>query len=87
MATASKRLPDEVNLGGCAYKVQESDGMIVFSEAEPVWSQHTRFAFERRTDLWYVSIHGQTADVPVSHIQRAAKLVAEAYGPDFYPKP
>lgn len=64
-------LPAEANLQGCAYRVSEHEGLIVFSEIEHVWSCKSVIPFSYRCGLWFVD----AADVPVSHIAAAYEFI------------
>lgn len=80
----TKRLPKSVNLRGTTYRVQESEGLIVFSEEEPVWGCQARFTFERRLMVWFVDIQS-TGGITANTIVEADRLVSEAYGENFKP--
>ena len=49
--------PEEVLLTGCAYRISEHEGLIVFSEARPMYGMGTRFSFFRNSaGSWEVRI-------------------------------
>jgi hypothetical protein len=65
------------------FRIVESEGLIVFSEDEPVWGCRTRFSFRRVMGCWHVSIEGDMDNVPASFIVRAIALIEEVYGGNF----
>ena len=80
----SMGLPEKKVICGIEYKIQEHEGLIVFSEMEGFFGCHTRIAFEHPNGgLWQVSIDATWNKVPVSHIIRMRDLIYEAYGDDF----
>jgi hypothetical protein len=87
---ASQPIPSEVNIGGTGYRVQVSpEGLIVFSEADPVWSQRSRIAFHRDepNGCWYVDTgHSEGDSVMADHVVRAYRLVCEWFGANFEEK-
>lgn len=82
-AEASGRLPERVNLGGMMCRVQEAEGMVVFSSVDNVWSTWYRLTFERRAGCWYVGIEASGGGAMVSDIARAFDVIREVYGGNF----
>ena len=77
-------IPSVVNLCGIRYRVQESEGLIVFTEGPGhVWGNQVRLSFERRCGIWHVAIGGTHAEAPLSHVIRASEFVKAAYGDSF----
>lgn len=76
-------IPGEVTLCGIGYRVAVAEELVVFSEAEPIWGQRSRFSFRRKAQCWYVSIEGDCSEVSVAHIEAAAEIVREVFGASF----
>lgn len=76
------KMPAEITLAGCGYRVTVAEGAVVFTEDEPVWGTVTRFAFERRAGCWYVTISGARVHhgVMVAHIEAAMREIAKVFG-------
>ena len=79
MKKSDKRLPATILLSAISYTIQESEGLIVFAEEEPVWGCKTRFSFERHCLCWYLTVHSESG-VMFSHAQQAYEAVVAAYG-------
>ena len=83
MSIVIKPMPETVNLRGCSHRVAQAEGLIVFSEEDPIWSCGQRSSFRRVCGCWHVSIEGQMDYISISHIVRAYEIVSEVYGGDF----
>lgn len=81
---SEKPLPEEVVLCAIGYRIQESEGLIVFTTNINVWGCYNRIAFEKKEMCWYVSIKSTSDNsVMVEHILQAYKLVCEYKGGNF----
>lgn len=70
----------EIVINACGYKVQATDDMVVFSEADPIATMHMRFAFTLKCLCWWIDIHGQNPAVMASHVVAAYGIVCQCYG-------
>lgn len=84
-----KAFPDRVNLCGIGYRIQEREGLIVFSEDRGFWGCHSRIIFRKHDQIWYVSFSDTWKEIMASHIIKAYELVCEFRGKNFEdaPKP
>jgi hypothetical protein len=73
-------LPEKVILSAIEYRVQEHEGLIVFSQVAGFWGTHTRIAFELCEGCWYVSFSETWGKVMVSHLVEAYRIIREEYG-------
>ena len=82
------RIPDGVLISGTNYRVQVSDGLVIFSQRDSAFGHHCRICFQRDTDgaLWYLLFSDTFDECPVTHIIQAFKYVEEVYGGDFIRK-
>ena len=81
------KLPATANLSGIMHNVVESEGLIVFSQQPGIWGCHSRIAFQKVDQCWYVSLTSTFDKVMVSHILKAWKIVEEVYGGNFGKRP
>lgn len=79
--TPEPTMPASVNLCGIRYRIQVHEGLIVFTEEEPVWSQQAKLSFQRKAGCWYVNSAQEYA--PVSHVIAAFEVVSQVYGGNF----
>ena len=90
-----KPLPTRANLCGIGFSIVEHEGLIVFSEACPVWGMGCRFSFHRDSaGSWAVSIDANCAEEKPSmspdRIDQAFRIVQECRGDSFrrpFPRP
>jgi hypothetical protein len=80
MTQTDAKLPGEINLCGTGYRVSQSEGLIVFTEAEPVWGCQTKITFQQKCKCWYVSILHYDDLAMAAHIAAAYKKIVEIYG-------
>lgn len=88
-------LPETAVLCGIGFRIAESEGLIVFSERQPMWGMGCRFSFHRDSvGCWKVSIDqtlGQASgSMSPSRIARAFEIVQTHRGDCFgrpYPLP
>ena len=75
-------LPDHVTLCGIQYRVQASEGLVVFTATDGCWGCHTRMVFHPDSEgaCWYMSFKDSGGSVMASHIVSAYKVVCEHYG-------
>ena len=79
-----KPFPPTVLIWAIEYRIQEADGMIVFTQTINYWGTYTRLAFHRpKQSLWQFSFKDSSGDVPVCHIFGAYKIVEEYRGNDW----
>ena len=76
-------IPPRVILSGIGYRVQVSEGLIVFAEDGGVFGCRCRMSFERRASIWYLTLTGTHGTAPVPHIVKAYEFVKAAYGGSF----
>lgn len=79
-------LPEEVNLCGILYRVQEHENLIVFSQLINFWGDHNRIAFTKdKYSSWYVELKsGYLSDkMSACRILAAYRLVCDYRGDDF----
>lgn len=75
-------LPERVILCGIGYRVQEKEGVVIFTEECGFYGTYTRIAFERTsTGHWYVSLFETWGRVMVDHIIKAYEVVCKAKEP------
>jgi hypothetical protein len=73
-------LPEKVVLSAIEYRVQEHEGLIVFTAEAGFWGTHTRLAFEQHDGCWWVSFSETWGKVMVSHLIEAYRIIREEYG-------
>ncbi len=78
-----KVIPEFANLCGIGYRVQESEGLIVFTQESCIWGSYTRISFSRCEYCWYVETASRWNRVMVSHIVRAYEIVKQYRGDNF----
>lgn len=76
-------LPDTVNLAGIRHRVRQSEGLVVFSPTDNVWSTYCRIAFERVCGCWQVSIESSSGSASITHIIKAYEVIKSVYGGNF----
>lgn len=74
-------MPEYANLCGIMYRIQVSEGLVVFTSKDNAWGCLTRISFTERSFCWYIEIHGSHGKaVMVSHVLKAYSLVTEHLG-------
>ena len=74
------KIPDHVTLCGIQYRVQESEGLVVFTATDGCWGCSTRIAFHENSSCWYVSFKDSGGATMAAHVIKAYEVLCEHYG-------
>jgi len=73
----------QVTLTGTPYKVQQSEGLVVFSLLPSrARDRYSRIVFQKVNDCWCLSLISTDGKVMLSHVKEASQLLEQLYGAD-----